>query len=460
MNKKFMVICYYHLLKFNKQSVLFKKINPRMINTIKKANLMAISLLINRSNKTAAILPWMIWLPAAFFALYQFFLQTSISVMIAPLKSEFLLNNAGIGFLSASFYYSYTILQIPSGILTDRFGARKILNISAIGVVIACLIFSFSNSFFTASLSRTLMGVFCAPAITCAFYLASVWFSPKLFPIVIGLTEMLGMIGGASSEKILAYSVKSFGWRYTSLICASTAVVIAFFIILLVRDKKQARNLALRESSNTKNVMKYFIALLKDKQVWLVGIFSGLLFVPISTFSALWCIPFLMYSYHLDLEMAALLSSLIFIGAACGNPIVAWISEYTGKRKEIMFIGAIFSFLCIVAIIYISNLPIIAIALLQFCLGIFCSVYVIPFAIIKDITPEKSRGSSMAFTNMLCGIIGAPILQPVVGLLIHSSNTYNSLESSYKIALSVIPACLIIGVLLTFFISRKRWEVQ
>ena len=118
----------------------------------------------NKSN------PWLIWLPAALFALFMVLLQTSMSVMIKPLRESFALDSFGIGLLSASFYYTYALLQVPIGALVDSFGARRILLLSVFGTAVSCIGFAFSNTFFAAASFRILMGLSCASAITCAFF--------------------------------------------------------------------------------------------------------------------------------------------------------------------------------------------------------------------------------------------------------------------------------------------------
>ena len=105
---------------------------------------------------------WIIWTPAALMALYFVFIQTSITVMIHQLEKTFSINMVDIGFLSASFFYSYTILQIPCGLIIDKIGARKILLIAVIGLFFSCLMFALSQTFLIAIISRLLMGVFSA----------------------------------------------------------------------------------------------------------------------------------------------------------------------------------------------------------------------------------------------------------------------------------------------------------
>jgi len=149
---------------------------------------------------------WIIWTPAALMALYFVFIQTSITVMINQLEKTFSINMVDIGFLSASFFYSYTILQIPCGLIIDKIGARKILLIAVIGLFFSCLMFALSQTFLIAIISRLLMGVFSAPIFACVFYLAALNFSHKIFPLAVGLTESMTALGGLFSTKFLSIS--------------------------------------------------------------------------------------------------------------------------------------------------------------------------------------------------------------------------------------------------------------
>ncbi len=110
-------------------------------------------------NKVKSILPFLAWFTVAFFVFFQFFLQTASSIMSEVWMHDFHLNKIELSNLSATFFYSYVLLQIPIGILYDRFKIKYILFTAAILLSIGCIMLSVVDSYELALVARFLMGV-------------------------------------------------------------------------------------------------------------------------------------------------------------------------------------------------------------------------------------------------------------------------------------------------------------
>jgi len=104
--------------------------------------------------------PCLMWLSPAIFTFLLVFMQASMGVIVEPIKKSFNVDSFGIGILSASFFYSYSLFQLIVGSLVDEIGVKKILLISMAGTIISCIVFACSNSFVVAVLSRIFMGLF------------------------------------------------------------------------------------------------------------------------------------------------------------------------------------------------------------------------------------------------------------------------------------------------------------
>jgi len=414
----------------------------------------------------SAVRAWIIWTPAAMMALYFVFIQTSITVMIPQLEKAFSINMVDIGFLSSSFFISYTILQVPSGLIIDKIGARKLLLISVIGLFFSCLIFALSNSFNLSIFSRVLMGIFSAPIFACVFYLAALNFSHKIFPLAVGLTETMTALGGLFSTKFLSISVQRLGWRPTSFICTGLAVVLFILIFLFVKDPKTTNNkiIAIDQTPKKEPFWECFIIVIADKQIWLCSVFAGLIFIPFITFGGLWGVPFIMKAYNLQLESAAGLISILFIGAAIGNVIIPWFSENFNLKKTLMIVCTALDIVFMLIIIYLPLSSTFAIASVLFLIGFFLSAYTIPFIIVKKIVPKKACGTGMAFINAVCGGIGTIIYQPLIGWLLHffevasSTGKYIITIESYQNALVIIPISLVIAIVVACLIDKSHFQ--
>ncbi len=401
------------------------------------------------------VLSWLICTVAALFVACQFLLQTSISLMIPELMRDLSINIIDVSFLSGSFFWSYLLLQIPSGLLIDRFGPRVILNGGIFLSLLAILLFANTDYFGAAVFARLLMGIASAPAVVCAIYLIARWLPAHQFALAVGLMEMMGMWGGALGESLLGYGVDSaLGWRGTMLLCAVFASVLLVLSILLIYDRPQQK-----VDVEHPSIIEALRQLLSRKQVWLTGIYAGLMFSSIGGFAGLWAVPFVQHLYKTDIGIAGQASAMIFLGASVGAPVSGWISERWQSRRKIMFMWPMFGF--VVSLITFYQMPesIFYMFLLLFCLGFSCGVYVISFTVIKEITAASVRGVAMGYTNMMCVLFGAPFLQPLIAWLLTFTHGRHDpvaiyTASDYQFALSLIPAAILLAAILVFFIKE------
>ncbi len=418
--------------------------------------------ILNMESQNVSLRSWLIWGIAAIFVLYQFLLQASTSVMIPCLESAFGISIAGVGFLSASFFYSYMILQIPGGLLTDRYGARIILTICIFLSGLMSFLFGLSHQLIVATIARLLMGVVTAPAVAAALYLAANWFPPKRFALLAGLTEGLGMFGGAIGEAMLAQCVGAFGWRNTMYLCGAFGLLLSVTTWFIIRDKRVHHQHPIKKMKLSKQIN----LVIDNPQTWFASLYGGLVFAIIAAFAAMWCVPYLQIRYHVDLTVAADCAAMIFVGTIFGGPISGWISNQIKRRKPVMMVGSLLSSILLITLLYVP-ISFACMIMLLTLLGFFCGVYVIPFALVGDITCPEVRATAMGFTNMICIVIGAPILQPLIGwLLKHNWNgtIINQVPSynlhDYNTALLLLPVSLILSCIIIFFIKETHCKQQ
>ncbi|MCF6765229.1 MFS transporter [Thiotrichales bacterium 19S3-7] len=395
------------------------------------------------------------------FVLFQFLLQGSVSLMVSELKTDLCIDQIGIGFLSSSFLYPYIILQIPAGIIVDKLGVRRTLVASTLLLIFATFGFALSYDAPTADLARMMMGIASAPGVVCAMCLAANWFSKKYFPLVAGFIEMLGMFGGALGDILLSISVKDYGWRYTILFCSIFSIILFLLIVFFVKDKPTPHQHDISfqsECSFAKEQSKlYFAAIFKSKDIWLSCLYGGAIFAVITAFASLWSIPFFNHLYNS--KASAHITAFIFIGAGFGTIFSGWLSAKLGAIKPVMVIFSILALILFVIILYLP-LNTITASVISFLLGLMIGAYVLPFALIKRLVPESSRGVAMGFTNMSVIIIGA-IFLPLIGGLLKTLTAVNSQgcviadTTIYQIAFIPLTVGLLAAVILALFIREN-----
>ncbi|MCD6045483.1 MAG: major facilitator family transporter [Gammaproteobacteria bacterium] len=405
---------------------------------------------------------WFMWGLAITFLLLQFILQGSVSGMAPFLAKDFHTDVAAVGLISSSYFWTYLLLQMPGGMLVDRLGAKRLLIAGTLICAAGTFCFAMSHSINAAVWARMLTGLGTAPALACGFYLIGSWFTPAYFAFVVGLSEALAMLFGGVGSEIISAAASHFGWRPV-LLCA---VIICLIMAVLMSLFLQDRPVKTHHHTNPKSILtvkQQLMAILGLPQVWLNGLFSGLMFPMISLLATYWCIPYLMARYGINIRLAALGNLAIFLGAGLGCPFLGHLSDFFRRRKVVMAIGALSAFITMSMALYIPHLRFSTVVTLFFLTGTFASVYVLPFALVNEVVPEEARGTAMGFTNMLSIIFGAPLFMPLVGLLLKyqtvaASDVTNFPASSYTMALSILPISFLLALVVLAWIREPVRE--
>ncbi len=405
-----------------------------------------------------ALYPWIVWILAASFFYYKYLIQVSPSVMSPQLMSAFSLTGAGLGNLAACFFYGYLLMQVPVGVLLDRWSPRKITSMAAFVCASGIFLFANTHTAVTAGLSRFLIGLSASFAAVSCFKLASIWFPPKRFALVAGLSMTAAMLGAVGGEGPLSALVDRFDWRHALEIIAVAGFILSALMWIIIRDKQSPPSTHPEYGVQVKLGLKLKI-LLTDPQTWLLSIYSGLAFAPVSVFGGLWGVSFIQKAYSLNTTEAAHLISLIFIGFAIGCPLTGWFSDYIGRRKPIMFIGTLLATIALAIVVYFP-IPSFYLSVLLFLFGIGASCFFLCFSMIRELHPLVLTATVLGFMNTFDSVCEA-VTEPFIGKLldINWSGAYENGARSfalhdYHLGLSALVIYLALSVVLMFFIKE------
>lgn len=421
------------------------------------------------TNRKYLLMAWLICGLGAVYYSYEYFLRISPSVMESALRDHFKLSATGFGLLSAFYYYAYVPLQIPVGVLLDRYGPRLLITIACMICVLGTFVFAGTTIFWVAAVGRFLVGFGSAFAFVGVLKLATIWLPENKLAMVSGLAAALGTIGAMIGDNLLGSLVMQVGWRETMNLTAYVGVCLIFVLWFGIRDKKSHQ----RRSGTVDNLRKSMIDLgiiVRNKQVWINGMFGCLVYLPTTVFAELWGIPYLKHAHNLSQPAADFANSLLFLGFTIGAPLMGYVSDRLKRRKLPMLFGATGAAIIMMVILYMPELTQAHIDALMFLLGLLYSAQCIVFAVGRELSPSEAAGTAMATTNMIV-MLGAMFLQPLVGKLLDmslSSHMANvPLESipidklqqlytadDYQFALSIIPIGIVIAALLTFFLKE------
>jgi predicted MFS family arabinose efflux permease len=392
----------------------------------------------------------------ACFLFYKYVLQNYPSIITEQLMSEFQLTGAGLGNLAATFYYSYMITQLFVGIILDKYSTRWLTSGAILCCALATLWFSQTQSLLAAELSRGLMGIGVAFATVAYMKVAASWFAPRQYAFISGLLATAAMAGAVFGQGPLSYAINSFGWRSCLYTIGWVGCALAVLFMLSVRDKQNSL-----PHHETQITFHDILMVFKNKQNWLLTLYSGLAFTPIAVFGGLWGNPFLQEAYHLSKTEAATLVSLVFIGLGLGSPLLGMLSDRMGSRRMVMFYCTLLSCACISLVLFWFSMPLWLLTVLLFIFGFALGAFMIVFAMGKELNSPQLTATIVAMINVSDGILTS-ITEPGIGKLLDLSWDgtvvngvhYFSLRS-YYIGLSVLPIYLIIAAFLLLWIKDK-----
>lgn len=429
---------------------------------------------------TSKFYPWFIWLLGCSFYFYENLIQVSPGVMSDNLINDFSIHGAVLGSAIAFFFYSYAPMQMPVGVLVDNYNVRYLLTGATLSCVAGCFLFAIAPSIIFIGAGRFCIGFGAAFAAVCTMKIATNWFSPKHFSLLVGFMVTIGMSGSIFGQAPLAHLVETVGWRQAMATLGFIGLALSILIVSFVRhsptlSKSFSANEKLDGNSDEEqsSLLHGLKLVLNHKQSWWIAIYGGLMFATTSIFGGLWGVPFFQNVYGLSKTTAAELNSMLFFGWVFGAPLSGIIVHLLNSHKVVMLISSIGSFLFMVAIIYFNNLPLHTYYYLTFCLGLFSSFFLPSFTLMRLIHSKEMAGAALGFMNM-ANMVGGALGQPLVGYLLDTSFKYQNtngvlkaLEKTndmpynifdYHIALSILPLMMLVSIVLWFFIEEKSTD--
>ena len=367
-----------------------------------------------------AVWGWIVVILASLFYCYEFALRISPSVMSEALMEDFKISAAAFGTMAASYYYVYTPMQLPVGVLMDMYGPRRLLTLATFACAAGTVFFGMSHWVQWADLSRGLMGFGSAFAFIGAMKLASIWFPPHRFAMFAGVINSLGMVGAMLSDEIMAAMVSHLGWRGTSMVMGGAGVLLGVAIWFVVRDTPPKGYIVHHHHGaklGRRKLLASLASVAGQRQTWLAGLLGAMMYFPINVFGELWGQSFLNAAYGLNREQPTSVVSTVFLGYAVGSPLAGYLSDHFRNRRGAIFIGAIGAALSFGAAVYIPGLPVWALYALMFSTGFFCGTQAIAFVIGRESNRPEAAGTAIAMVNMIV-TAGAALFQPLIGIIL------------------------------------------
>jgi sugar phosphate permease len=408
----------------------------------------------------SSAMSWTVWTIAASFYLAAFYLRSAPAVMTTELMRDFDIRAAQLGSFSAAYFYAYLAMQIPTGLLVDSLGARRLLIGGSVLAALGTMMFGATSSLAVASIGRAIVGGATAVGWVVTLKLATHWFPASRFAVLSGLGLFMGNMGALVAQVPLRMAVEQFGWRTVAIGSASVVLAVGAAAWMFVANDPADRDLqsyAPRELQRGQisplAMARSFGRIFRYRNTWLIFLAQGGFVGAVLSFTGLWGPPYLVQRFGLQSTEAAAICSVMIVSWAIASPLCGYLSDRWQRRKPIYLGGAVAAAVGWATLFY-APLPLTAFIVVAAATSFACGAVILGFAYAKESVPVQFLGTISGAINV-GNMIGPTLLQPAIGRALDSRWSGAMAEGAriysaeaYQAAFGMIVAWAVLSVLL------------
>ncbi len=386
---------------------------------------------------------------AAFYGLgfANIFLRSTMGVLAPELAAELSLSPQMLGAIASGYFVSYALLQIPTGILLDRFGPWLVVNAMFLLTVIGIWLFAASQTGEMMLLARVLMGMGCAGVFACAFVVISRFFPAERFTSVGGFLNSFGMLGTLCATVPLAALVVWGGWRAAFVLVGLLMACVSLWSILMVRDAPSGTRVANPAAvEDTRSLLRGLWRVCRTRGVLpLAG--AGFALAAGNTLLGIWGGPYLNDVHELDEVGRGSVLVFMAVAGVVGHFVYGLAARWFNTLKWLVVGSGVGIVLITATLASLSAPSLWVVQLLLVALGFVCSFPTILIAHARALVPAEMMGRGLTTVNT--GIMVAiAIMQIAMGTVIgFTQGTLGwDAESSYRAGFAFMAFMAVLSV--------------
>jgi MFS family permease len=410
--------------------------------------------LTNRES-TVARAGWVVFgLAAAAFWL-SFFHRVAPAAIAVDLQRDFGIGGAMLGTLAATYYVIYTLMQVPTGVLNDTVGPRRVLAVGCLIAGVGSLLFGSAETVAAAIVGRTLAGLGVSVAFVSMLKLNADWFQEGRFATITGIGTMIGLTGALASATPLAWVVTFVSWRSVFIAAGVASLLLSVAIWVVVRDRPETapRPPATHDGPRWRDGLMLVV---RNRATWPCFWFGFGMSGSYMTFVGLWGVPYLVHAYGLTVVEATHHTSLMLVCLAASQGSIGALSDRIGHRRPLILASGGIYFACWIA--WLSGAAVLpgASYVISIVMGLSVCGMTLSWACAKELNPPQYAGISISVVNT-SGFLAVGMLQPLVGwLLDHSAAGAAYTGAHYLPGIAMLALCAGIALAGALFIPETR----
>jgi predicted MFS family arabinose efflux permease len=351
----------------------------------------------------------------------SFFQRFAPAGIAQDLVAAFQTSAASLGVLAATYFYVYTVMQVPTGILVDTLGPRRILFLGGVVAGGGSLLFGMAESLNAALVGRTLVGLGVSVVFIAMLKIIAVWFEERRFATVVGMSMLVGNFGSVLAGAPLSWLAQATGWRGVFVGVGAVSLVLAALCWLLVRDRVEAGDKGSQIHGVDRTVvLGGLLSVVKNRYTWPAVAVNFGIAGSFFAFAGLWATPYLTQVHGMTRAVASSHLSLYFAGFAVGCLFIGGLSDRLQRRKLVVLVAT--HVYALIWLIWLTGMlmPLAVSYALFGLMGISTASFTLTWACAKEVNPPQLSGMSTSVTNM-GGFLSGALLQPAVGWIMDLS---------------------------------------
>lgn len=404
---------------------------------------------------------WLVWGVGVFAYVIAVLHRTSFGVSGLSAADRFSISPSVLSSFVVLQIVVYAGMQIPAGVLLDRYGSRIMIAVGAFIMMSAQLALAFTESLPVAIGARIAVGAGDALTFISVLRLVPQWFPPRQVPLVSQFTGILGQLGQVMSALPFMLILSGPGWTFAYGSAAAVGLLAFALALSVIRDAPPGAEVV-AVPAGAKEIGRQI------KTVWMrpgtrLGFFShmGTQF-SITTFALLWGVPYLKSAQGLDSATVGSLLTLSVISAIVAGPILGILTgRYPMRRSWLVLTIMVASAIMWTIVLSRSEpSPLWLLTILVVVISVGGPGSVIGFDYARTSNPSSAMGTAQGMVN-IGGFLASLIVIQVMGVILGHMGGYTF--DGFRVAWMVqYPVWVlgIVGVLVTRGKARRALAAE
>lgn len=361
---------------------------------------------------------WTVWAVGLLVYLVAVFHRSSLAVAGLAAAERFDIGASQLATFTMLQLVVYAAMQVPVGLLVDRFGSRSVLLCGTVLLTAAQAGFAVADSYAAGLAARTLVGVGDAMTFICVLRLVSSWFPTRRIPLVTQLTGTLGQLGAIVAAVPMTWALGQLGWTTAYLVAASVGLFLALAILVLLHDTPTSRHL--RGPAFSVRAVRDSLAASWSHPGTRLGFWMHFSTQFSATALALlWGYPFFVKGERQSAATAGVLLSLMVVAVMAAGPTLGWLVARHPWHRSTMVLTIVSSIAVVwtVVLAWPDHAPTPLLVVLVLVVGVGGPASMIGFDVGRTSNPPERFASASGIINQ-GGFLASLVLVISIGLVL------------------------------------------